>query len=104
MPHQLLSFRPEPVTALAEGFTTAADHLDDRIGAFASRTLNVPDPVGMRPEPGEALSPYREMTHGTATALREISADLRDHAAGLHHAVAAYQGAEDARAQRFRGK
>ncbi|QHC24564.1 ESX-1 secretion-associated protein [Streptomyces sp. GS7] len=100
----LFSFRPEPVTVLAQGLTASADHLDSRVREFAAQAGNVTDASGPSSGSTEVHSPYAQMTRHTATALREISADLRDHASGLHHAVASYEGAEYARAQQFLGK
>jgi hypothetical protein len=104
LPHSLFTFRPGPVTALAEGFTASADRLDGWVGEFDAQAENVTGGFGATSEATEARSPHGEMPRDMATVLREISAELRDHAAGLHHAVASYQGAENARAQRFWGK
>ncbi|QRX95838.1 ESX-1 secretion-associated protein [Streptomyces noursei] len=104
MTRNFFSFRPEPATVLAKGLTVSADHLDSRVREFAAQAGNVTDTFGSSSGSSEARSLYAPMTRHAATALREISADLRDHASGLHHAVASYEGAEYARAQQFWGK
>ncbi|WP_369359040.1 WXG100 family type VII secretion target [Streptomyces sp. cg2] len=104
MAHEHFSIHPEPVTALAKDFTASADHLESRVGDFAKQAENVDDAFGVMSESTEALTQYVEMTQHTATTLRELSAGLRNYAAGLHHTVASYQGADSDQAQQFGGK
>ncbi|MER6051302.1 ESX-1 secretion-associated protein [Streptomyces sp. NPDC001793] len=98
------SFRPGPVTALAENFTTSADQLACSAGDFATRAYRVDDAWGAIPESAEVLSQYREVTQRTTVVLEGVVAGLRHYAVGLHHAVASYEAAETARAQQFGGK
>lgn len=44
------------------------------------------------------------MTRNTVTSLRQLSAGLKHYAAGLHHTVASYTGADAEQAQKFGGK
>ncbi|MFK0293902.1 ESX-1 secretion-associated protein [Streptomyces sp. NPDC090442] len=104
MAHEHFSIHPEPVTALGKDFTASAEHLDSRVGDFAKRAENVDDAFGVMSESTETLSQYVEMTRHTALVLQELCAGLRNYAAGLHHTVASYQGADAAQAQQFGGK
>jgi uncharacterized protein YukE len=104
MAHEHFSIHPGPVNALADDFTASADHLDGRVKAFATRAENVNDAFGVMSESTEALSKYVAMTQSTVTALRQLSIGLRNYAAGLHHTVVSYQGADSAQSQHFGGK
>ncbi|MHB6910199.1 type VII secretion target [Streptomyces sp. CB02959] len=104
MTHEHFSIHPEPVTALGKDFTASADHLDNRISAFASRAENVDDAFGVMSESTETLSQYVEMTRHTVTSLQQLRTGLQHYAAGLQHTVATYQASDAAQAQQFGGK
>ncbi|MFI0155650.1 ESX-1 secretion-associated protein [Streptomyces lydicus] len=104
MAHEHFSIHPEPVTALAQDFTSSSDRLDGRISAFASRAEKVDDAFGVMSESTEVLAQYVDMTRHTVTSLRQLSAGLKHYAAGLHHTVSSYRSADAAQAQQFGGK
>lgn len=103
MTHDHFSIHPGPVKALAGDFMASADHLDGRISAFATRAENVNDAFGVMSQSTEALSKYVAMTQSIVTALRQLSAGLRNYAEGLHHTVASYQAADAAQSRQFGG-